>query len=155
MELAVGASGDEVKNLQQNLAALGYYQGEIGGMYGQYTEEAVRAFQGANNLPATGVLDDATAAALADALLRKSEQVGLNGAIVPVAEAQAVTALPSAEAFGLLPAEEEGAVRITLMGAAPAQQAVVAVAPAPGRVPSWLIWVAVGAIVFFAAKKKP
>ncbi|MBD3940080.1 peptidoglycan-binding protein [Microbacterium sp. NEAU-LLC] len=50
--------------LQQDLADAGYYAGAVDGVYGPETVAAIEALQQANGLPATGTVDDATAAAL-------------------------------------------------------------------------------------------
>jgi peptidoglycan hydrolase-like protein with peptidoglycan-binding domain len=50
--------------LQQDLADAGYYKGEVDGVYGPETVEAVQALQKANGLPETGTMDKATEAAL-------------------------------------------------------------------------------------------
>lgn len=51
--------------LQQDLATAGYYQGDIDGVYGPQTLQAVEDLQSANGLPVTGTVDRATADALA------------------------------------------------------------------------------------------
>ena len=48
--LRTGSRGQEVKDLQSRLQALGYYSGEIYGQYGPGTKEAVTAFQKQNGL---------------------------------------------------------------------------------------------------------
>ncbi len=53
-KLALGATGDEVKELQMRLKAQGFYNGEIGGNFGHGTEAAVRAFQKANRMTVDG-----------------------------------------------------------------------------------------------------
>lgn len=55
--LTYGMSGEEVQVLQQKLAALGYYDGEISGSYGDLTKAAVRAFQADHALLQTGEAD--------------------------------------------------------------------------------------------------
>jgi peptidoglycan hydrolase-like protein with peptidoglycan-binding domain len=50
--------------LQQSLAAAGYYAGEIDGVYGPQTVDAVQRLQAANGLPETGTMDKASEAAL-------------------------------------------------------------------------------------------
>ncbi len=50
--------------LQQSLATAGYYDGEVDGVYGPATVDAVGALQKAHGLPVTGTVDSATAAAL-------------------------------------------------------------------------------------------
>lgn len=53
-----------VTTLQQDLAAAGYYQGAVDGVYGPQTVAAVEDLQKASGLPVTGTVDKATAAAL-------------------------------------------------------------------------------------------
>lgn len=50
--------------LQQSLSDAGYFDGEVDGVYGPSTVDAVKALQQASELPVTGVVDKATAAAL-------------------------------------------------------------------------------------------
>jgi Putative peptidoglycan binding domain len=66
--LSPGATGSEVKTLQQALKALGYDPGTPDGTYGPSTEAAVKAFQTANGLTADGVVGPATLAKLQQAL---------------------------------------------------------------------------------------
>ena len=58
--LYVGCSGEETALLQRRLAALGYYSGAVTGSFGCRTELAVRLFQRANGLNATGEADETT-----------------------------------------------------------------------------------------------
>lgn len=58
--LAPGADPEEVAILQQQLQLLEVYSGPIDGDYSPATQEAVKAFQRANDLPATGLLDGET-----------------------------------------------------------------------------------------------
>jgi peptidoglycan hydrolase-like protein with peptidoglycan-binding domain len=46
------------------LSDAGYYTGEVDGVYGPATVDAVEALQNAHGLPSTGTVDKATAAAL-------------------------------------------------------------------------------------------
>ena len=62
-DLARGAVGSRVTALQQALIAAGI-QVVVDGSFGPATETAVTAFQVAENLPATGIVDEATAGAL-------------------------------------------------------------------------------------------
>ena len=55
-----GDYSDEVANLQERLFALGYFNGDIDGSFGSNTESAVKAFQEANDLEATGIVDEDT-----------------------------------------------------------------------------------------------
>ena len=50
--LKAGVQGTEVRKLQVRLAELGYYSGGADGVFGSSTENAVKAFQRANNLTA-------------------------------------------------------------------------------------------------------
>lgn len=62
--LRKGASGDEVRELQAMLAALGYDVGTVDGAFGSATESAVRAFQTTKGLTVDGICGTATWAAL-------------------------------------------------------------------------------------------
>ena len=53
--IVLGSMGETVRQLQQDLAALGYYHGDITGHFGSLTESAVRAFQEANGLVPDGI----------------------------------------------------------------------------------------------------
>lgn len=66
--LTQGVRSDAVKTLQQQLATAGHGpRGGADGIFGSATQTALKAFQQANGLPATGTVDPATAAALAKA----------------------------------------------------------------------------------------
>ncbi|MEG0996435.1 MAG: peptidoglycan-binding domain-containing protein, partial [Clostridia bacterium] len=43
--IRVGDNGDEVRNMQQKLADLGYYTGDVDGRFGNQTRRAVEKFQ--------------------------------------------------------------------------------------------------------------
>ena len=58
--LSSGSKGEAVKRLQERLSALGYYGGTIDGAYAKAVKSAVRAFQTANGLRATGKADTNT-----------------------------------------------------------------------------------------------
>ena len=57
MSCAAGDAGLNVYVLQNRLTAMGYYQGECTGSFGDLTREAVTAFQAENALEVTGVAD--------------------------------------------------------------------------------------------------
>jgi len=61
---AVTRSAEEITDLQQKLARLGYPVGKIDGLFGPITEAALFAFQRRNGLEASGQPDDATVLAL-------------------------------------------------------------------------------------------
>jgi putative chitinase len=65
--LQEGASGAEVTALQQQLKVRGFPPGAIDGIFGPGTEAAVLAFQKSEGLPASGIVDAQTAAALSAA----------------------------------------------------------------------------------------
>lgn len=64
-------SGDQVAELQQRLADLGYYSGEISGTFDYATEAAVMQFQRDNGLSTDGVVGPSTE----DTLRRPSEEI--------------------------------------------------------------------------------
>lgn len=65
--LKAGALGNTVKQLQQSLLDAGVtVRGGADGIFGPATAEALRTFQTSQGLPATGVVDQATATALAN-----------------------------------------------------------------------------------------
>jgi peptidoglycan hydrolase-like protein with peptidoglycan-binding domain len=63
-EQAAAAVAEYTEALQQSLTDAGYFDGEVDGVYGPETVEAVQALQKANGLPQTGWVDKATDAAL-------------------------------------------------------------------------------------------
>ena len=62
--LRQGSTGGEVKEVQRRLKNWGYYKGEVDGIYGSKTVEAVKYFQRKNGLTPDGVAGKATFAAL-------------------------------------------------------------------------------------------
>ncbi|MBD5632170.1 MAG: spore cortex-lytic enzyme [Clostridia bacterium] len=62
--LKQGASGGEVKELQRRLKQWGYYSGNVDGIYGKQTVEAVKYFQRKNGLTADGIAGKSTFEAL-------------------------------------------------------------------------------------------
>lgn len=59
-----GSRGDEVTNIQKKLRQWGYYSGEVDGIYGDLTFDAVKFFQSKNNLDVDGIAGPQTLAAL-------------------------------------------------------------------------------------------
>ena len=53
--LRPGAKGEDVKNLQTKLKELGYYKGDINGVYGSVVTSAVKVFQKYNGIYPSGV----------------------------------------------------------------------------------------------------
>lgn len=60
----LGDESEDVKKIQEQLTKLGYFDVEITGTFGDYTEQVVKNFQLANGLLATGVIDEETYAVL-------------------------------------------------------------------------------------------
>lgn len=60
LPLQRGDSGNDVEALQSLLASAGHSPGQVDGVFGPMTESAVLSFQSAHDLPATGVVDQAT-----------------------------------------------------------------------------------------------
>ena len=59
-----GSTGDEVKQIQTKLKNWGYYTGNVDGIFGSKTFEAVKRFQKANGLTVDGIVGEKTLAAL-------------------------------------------------------------------------------------------
>lgn len=59
-KLKSGSSGKLVKQMQERLAELGYYEGPLSGNFQKYTTRAVKTFQTQNGLESTGVVDETT-----------------------------------------------------------------------------------------------
>ncbi len=59
-KLTIGDRGEPVRVLQDHLIRAGYLEGEPNGYFGPYTADAVRRFQGANYLAASGVAGPTT-----------------------------------------------------------------------------------------------
>ena len=55
-----GSRGEEVRQIQTKLKRWGYYNGNIDGIYGSQTQEAVRYFQRKNGLTVDGIAGPAT-----------------------------------------------------------------------------------------------
>ena len=59
-----GSNGEEVKQIQTKLKSWGYYNGNVDGVFGSKTYNAVKAFQKKNGLTADGIVGSQTLAAL-------------------------------------------------------------------------------------------
>ncbi len=59
-----GSTGEEVKSIQTKLKSWGYYDGDVDGIYGSKTFNAVKKFQKKNNLKVDGIVGDETLKAL-------------------------------------------------------------------------------------------
>jgi len=60
----LGSSGQEVRNIQQRLKEWGYYYGEVDGIYGYQTYNAVRNFQAKHGLTVDGIAGPETLKAI-------------------------------------------------------------------------------------------
>ena len=85
-----GTEGDDVFAMQQRLAELGYLTVEYTGMYGEVTMEAVKAFQKANGLTATGEADAETLTVLYSAEAKAAD--GAEATATPEPESETSTA---------------------------------------------------------------
>jgi peptidoglycan hydrolase-like protein with peptidoglycan-binding domain len=58
--LGPGSTGDQVRELQARLKQIGWFFGDVTGMYGEATAEAVTGFQAKREIPVTGEVDQRT-----------------------------------------------------------------------------------------------
>ncbi|MEC4804696.1 MAG: peptidoglycan-binding protein [Jaaginema sp. PMC 1079.18] len=58
--LRIGSQGSDVAKIQSTLKLLGYYNGEVSGIYDESTVIAVYLFQQAAQIPPTGIVNSAT-----------------------------------------------------------------------------------------------
>lgn len=65
-ELQYGDHGELIRHAQLKLKKLGYYTDEVDGVYGLYTEHAVRQFQSSETISINGVINEATFTTLLD-----------------------------------------------------------------------------------------
>ena len=89
---AATAIHDYTVALQTNLHTAGYFTGQIDGVYGPDTANAVKSLQSANNLPTTGWVDQATAAAL-DAAVQAKGSAAASQAMLETAAVQSTLKL--------------------------------------------------------------
>lgn len=71
--LQQGDTNSAVANLQDELKKLGYYHGEVNGIFGDLTLKAVNTFQADQNIPGSGVVDPETEAILYNVYQHKAE----------------------------------------------------------------------------------
>jgi len=72
-------SANDIKNAQEALRAKGHNPGSMSGQMDAQTQQAIRDFQKANNLPVTGVLDQRTAQQLGLRLERGQSSTPMPG----------------------------------------------------------------------------
>lgn len=75
-----GSKGDEVTKIQTRLKKWGYYNGNVDGIYGLQTENAVIYFQQKNNLRIDGIAGPETLAAIGISSSSNSNSLGLSTA---------------------------------------------------------------------------
>src|SRR5262245_250963 len=92
-ELRHGDTGSSVRQLQEQLKALGYDPGPIDGDFGPKTERAVKRFQAATKQPESGVVDAATWTMLGGARIVETAKDAVDAA------ASALGFGPTAEEF--------------------------------------------------------
>ena len=90
--LYYGVQGNDVKELQDWLKALGYDAGTSDGIFGRMTEDAVKAFQADNHLTADGVAGPLTLAALESNNYNATPGTSTDAAVSPDAAASAPVA---------------------------------------------------------------
>ena len=100
---AVAAVGAYATALQTSLRDAGYYDGEVDGVYGPATVEAVEALQTAHGLPSTGTLDKASADAL------QSDLAAQGGAIAQEAVASTAAVQQTLKLAGFWDGPVDGA----------------------------------------------
>ena len=88
---AEAAVRDYTTALQKSLRDAGYYDGEVDGVYGPATVDAVEALQKAHGLPTTGTVDKATAAALQTDLAAKGGVIAQEAVASTAAVQQTLT----------------------------------------------------------------
>ena len=71
-----------VEEIQVQLQKLGFYAGEVDGLAGKITAEAVVAFQESKNLPATGKVDPVTLAALFPGVIQSYSPKTIKGKLI-------------------------------------------------------------------------
>lgn len=74
--LRMGSRGSAVKAVQKRLKELGYLTGTADGVFGEKTEDAVKAFQKRNGLTADGVVGEATLEKLNSSSAKAAESSG-------------------------------------------------------------------------------
>jgi peptidoglycan hydrolase-like protein with peptidoglycan-binding domain len=89
---ALAAVTDYTSGLQAALNATGYYSGDIDGVYGPLTVEAVERLQMDNGLPVTSLVDRATATAL-EAAEQEISAVAASEAVAQTAAVQSTLKL--------------------------------------------------------------
>ncbi len=93
-------SQDDIRQAQERLQELGYYDGAIDGIYGPKTAEAMRTYQQAQGLPVTGTLDQETARALQIGATAETAEAALASGAVGTAAGATLGAIAGKAAVG-------------------------------------------------------
>jgi peptidoglycan hydrolase-like protein with peptidoglycan-binding domain len=93
-------SQDDIRQAQERLQELGYYDGAIDGIYGPKTAEAMRAYQQVQGLPVTGTLDQETAQALQIGATAETAETALASGAVGTAAGATLGAIAGSAAVG-------------------------------------------------------
>jgi peptidoglycan hydrolase-like protein with peptidoglycan-binding domain len=90
----------EIRQVQERLQELGYYDGAIDGIPGPNTAEAMREYQQARGLPVTGRLDQETAQALQIGEVAETTETTLASGAVGAAAGATLGAIAGSAAVG-------------------------------------------------------
>lgn len=94
--LCYGSRGEEVRELQKALIALGYLKGEADGIFGAQTEKAVKAFQKSKKLTVDGLAGKVTRSLLMQAAGTSSASAATAAPAATSTPAPQATAAPAA-----------------------------------------------------------
>lgn len=90
----------EIRQVQERLQKLGYYEGAIDGIYGPKTAEAMREYQRAQGLSVTGRLNQETAQALQIGEAAETAETTLASGAVGAAAGATLGAIAGSAAVG-------------------------------------------------------
>jgi peptidoglycan hydrolase-like protein with peptidoglycan-binding domain len=90
----------EIRQAQERLQELGYYEGAIDGVYGPKTAEAMREYQRGQGLPVTGRLDQESAQALQIGEAAETTETALASGAVGTAAGATLGAIAGSAAVG-------------------------------------------------------
>jgi peptidoglycan lytic transglycosylase len=93
-------SQDEIRQVQERLKELGYYDGAIDGVYGPQTAEAVREYQRGQGLAVTGSVNQETAQTLQIGEVAETTETTLASGAVGAAAGATLGAIAGSAAVG-------------------------------------------------------
>ncbi len=97
-KMAVGDYSDDIALVQARLIELGYLSGDADGEFGTATEDAVKSFQAANGIDATGIIDQASYDLIFSDSAVKNTVAAEDNAEAEAPQTTAVPAVPVASA---------------------------------------------------------